>query len=138
MTLLPRKKRVKKAKTKTVVVMPSRRRRVATRVVQVSRRATRRASSSRLNVQRLIPAPVKRGFTGIGAYDVTQRIAARVGFQGTGSRIAGMGLGFIVGGVEGAGGALAVDTMDNGFITSSFGGNGGGNGLTPGAGVEAV
>jgi hypothetical protein len=120
--------------------MPTRRRRAATRVVQVSRRVSRRASASRFNIQRLVPAPVKRGLTGIGAYDVTQRIAARLGVQGTGSRIAGMALGFSAGGVEGAGAALAVDTMDQGFIASAFAGNGGGgngNGLNQG-GIEAV
>lgn len=119
--------------------MASKKRKVVTKIVTVSRKGAKRASSSRLNLQRLVPAPVKRGLTGIGAYDVTQRIAARVGFEGTGARIAGMVLGFAGGGVEGAVGAIAVDTMDRGFIASSFAGNGGGgNGLTPSGGVEAV
>lgn len=119
--------------------MPTRRRRAATRVVQVSRRVSRRAASSRFNVQRLVPAPVKRGFTGVGAYDVTQRIAGRVGASGTPSRLAGMALAFIVGGGEGAIGAVAVDAMDRGFIGSSFtGGNGANGGLTQGATGDAV
>ena len=121
--------------------MVSRRRRAATRVIQVSRRASTRARSSRFNLQRLVPAPVKRGLTGIGAYDVTQRIAARLGVQGTGSRIAGMALGFSTGGIEGTVAAVAVDTMDQGFIGGSLfagAGGGNGNGLTPSGGSEAV
>ena len=120
--------------------MPTRRRRAATRVVQVSRRVSQRAAASRFNVQRLVPAPIKRGFTGIGAYDVVQRLALRVGVQGTGSRVGGMALAFVTGGGEGTVGAVAVDAMDNGFIGSSlFAGNGGGgNGLTPSGGAEAV
>ena len=90
-------------------------------------------------MQRMVPAPIKRGFTGIGAYDVVQRISTRLNVGGPAPRIAGMGLAFLTGGVEGTIGAVAVDAADQGFIGSSlFAGNGGGIANGNGGGVEAV